>query len=308
MKPEKKYNGVVIPAVTPFRADHHLDRTAVEKIFDSFRNNGVTPFILGTTGEAASLPFSMKKELLELAGKLKKSDDVLYAGISANVFVESVALAKHAFDHGADVVVANLPSYYALTESEMLRYFEELAEAIAGPLIIYNIPATTHLSIPLHVIDQLSHHQNIVGIKDSERSEERLKNAVQLWSHRTDFSHFLGWAAKSAEAILTGSDGLVPSTGNIQPFLYAELYKAAKEGDRERALKLQEASDIWGHLYQHGRTLGQSLYALKLVMKQRHLCEPHVMPPLQALTGKEESALLAVYNELQNKEQLKPTV
>jgi dihydrodipicolinate synthase/N-acetylneuraminate lyase len=301
MKPEKKYSGVVIPAVTPFTADHHLDHNAVEKIFSNFRNNQVAPFILGTTGEASSLPFSMKKELLELAGKLKKNDNVLYAGISSNVFVESVALAKLAFDNGTDVVVATLPSYYALTETEMICYFEELAEALAGPLIIYNIPATTHMSIPLEVIGRLSHHPNIVGTKDSERSEERLKESVQLWSGRTDFSHFLGWAARSSEAILTGSDGLVPSTGNICPSLYADLYQAAKEGNSEEALQFQQASDAWGNLYQQGRTLGQSLYALKFVMKQLHLCEPYVMPPLQALTAKEEEDLLAAYNELKNK-------
>jgi dihydrodipicolinate synthase/N-acetylneuraminate lyase len=308
MKPEKKYSGVVIPAVTPFTEDYQLDQESVEKIFSNFRNNKVAPFILGTTGEAASIPFSVKRELLELTGKLKKNDDVLYAGISSNVFLESLALAKHAFDNGTDVVVATLPSYYALTETEMLRYFEELAEAISGPLIIYNIPATTHMSIPLAVIDRLSHHPNIVGTKDSERSEDRLKESVQLWSGRTDFSHFLGWAARSAEAILTGSDGLVPSSGNIYPSLYAELNKAAKEGNSEKSLQLQQASDAWGNLYQQGRTLGQSLYALKFVMKQLHLCEPYVMPPLQALTAKDEEDLLAAYNELKNKEELKITI
>ena len=308
MKKEKKYSGVVIPAITPLTKDAGLDHVGVESVFEHFRKNKVAPFILGTTGEAASLAFSLKKEFLHLAGKLKKSGDVLYAGISSNVFVESVALAKHAFDSGADVVVATLPSYYALTDTEMLRYFEELAETNAGPLIIYNIPSTTHMSIPLDVIDRLSHHPNIVGTKDSERSEQRLKESVQLWSGRTDFCHFLGWAAKSAEAILAGSDGLVPSTGNFFPSLYAELYKVAKEGNSEKALQLQQASDTWGNLYQQGRTLGQSLYALKVIMKQLNLCEPYVMSPLKALTAKDEEQLLAAYNELKNKEELTITI
>jgi 4-hydroxy-tetrahydrodipicolinate synthase len=179
MNTEKKYSGVVIPAVTPLTPDYKLDHEAVERIFDNFRKHGCHPFILGTTGEAASLPFALKKEFLELAGKLKKGADVLYAGISSNVLEESIALAKHSFDSGADVVVTTLPSYYALTEPAMFRYFEQLAEAVAGPLMIYNIPATTHMSIPLSVIDRLSQHHNFVGVKDSERSEDRLRESLQ---------------------------------------------------------------------------------------------------------------------------------
>src|SRR5690348_7228779 len=99
MKTEKKYKGVVIPAVTPLTADHELDYSAVEKMFDHFTANGVHPFILGTTGEAASIPFSVKKEFLQLAGRLKKSGDILYAGISSNALQEAIDLAGLSFDH-----------------------------------------------------------------------------------------------------------------------------------------------------------------------------------------------------------------
>src|SRR5689334_24840949 len=106
MLKEKKYSGVVIPAVTPLTEKHSLDHDAVENIFDHFRKSGVHPFILGTTGEAASLPLSMKFEFLHLAGKLNKNDDTLYVGISANSIDESVELARRGFDCGAHVVVA----------------------------------------------------------------------------------------------------------------------------------------------------------------------------------------------------------
>src|SRR5688500_20096489 len=105
----------------------------------------------------------------------------------------------------------------------MKQYLETLADAIALPLVIYNIPATTHMSIPLNLIDELSHHPNVIATKDSERSEERLKQSLELWKDRNDFSHFLGWAAKSAEALINGSDGLIPSTGNLVPEVYSEM-------------------------------------------------------------------------------------
>jgi dihydrodipicolinate synthase/N-acetylneuraminate lyase len=298
MKTEKKYSGVVIPAVTPLTADLKLDHGAISKMFEFFHNNGVHPFILGTTGEGSSIPFSMKKEFIQLAGKTKRQGSVLYASISSNALEESIDLAKYSFDNGVDVVVATLPSYYALTETAMLKYLEQLAENVPGPLMIYNIPGTTHMSIPLNIIDQLSHHSNIVGVKDSERSEERLKQSIELWKDRKDFSLFLGWAAKSAEALLMGSDGLVPSTGNFEAKLYADLFKAAREDDSNKAYELQKLSDALGNLYQQGRTLGESLWALKVLMKEIGLCESNVMPPIYPQSKEEETKLIKGLKEI----------
>lgn len=304
MKRAKRFSGVVIPAVTPVHADHRLDGEAAKRMLEIFRQHGVLPFILGTTGEAPSLSFTQKKEYIQLAGAQKQPGDVLYTGISSTCFDESVALAQHSFDHGADAVVATLPSYYGLTERDMERYFVKLADEAGGPLIVYNIPSTVHMSIPLALIDRLSQHPNIVGVKDSERSEERLRQSLELWADREDFSHFLGWAAKSAEGVMGGSDGLIPSTGNLFPGLYARLYQAALAGSREEAFTLQELSDRLGDLYQAGRTLGQSLWALKVLMQDAGICEANVLPPLQAGGPEEEAKLLKALKEAPGQEYL----
>ena len=276
----KKYTGIIVPAVTPLTASLHLDEPAVERIFSSFYLHEISPFILGTTGEAASLPLAVKKEYVLAAEQNKKMGSVLYAGISSNVVAESVEFAQFCSLHRVDVVVATLPSYFALTEKQMLQYFIQLADAIPLPLFIYNIPATTHMSIPLPLIDELSHHPGIAGIKDSERSEERLQQSLELWKDRPDFHYILGWAAKSADALWKGADGLVPSTGNLYPELYANMWHAWKKGDRETLALLQEQSDAYGALYQANRSLGESLHALKILMKEKGLCEEYVMPPL----------------------------
>jgi dihydrodipicolinate synthase/N-acetylneuraminate lyase len=300
----KKYAGVVVPMITPLTKSHLLDHDAVEKIFENFNTSGVAPFILGTTGESASLSLGMKKEYISKAGKIKKTGAVLYAGVSSNCLEESVELAKHCFDAGVDVVAATLPSYYVLSEQEMKTYFEHLADHAGGPVIIYNIPATTHMSLPLHIIDELSHHENIAGTKDSERSEERLKQSMKLWSGRENFSHFIGWAAKSAEALLGGSDGLIPSTGNLYPKLYKQLYEATKMNEIEKANELQKLSDIIGDLYQKGRSLGTSLSALKLLMKDAGICESYIMPPLQPLSAGEEINLINGWREIIKREKI----
>jgi 4-hydroxy-tetrahydrodipicolinate synthase len=136
------------------------------------------------------------------------------------------------------------------------------------------------MSIPLPVIDELSHHPDIVGTKDSERNEERLRDALGLWSGREDFSHFLGWSARSGEALLNGGDGLVPSTGNLVPGLYVDMEEAAQRGDKEKVGQLQLVSDQLGKTYQGGSFPGESLARLKTLLHKEGYCQPHMMPPL----------------------------
>lgn len=275
----KKYQGVVVPAITPLNADLTLDTAAVEKLFAFFRRHGAHPFILGTTGEFPSLPGDLKLQYIRLAGRLKTGSDQLYVGISSNCLADSLEHARVALGEGADVLVCNLPSYYQLSETQILNYFETLAEKIAGPWMIYNIPSTTHHSIPLPLVDKLSHHPNIVGLKDSERNEERLVTALQMWSGREDFSHLLGWSARSAFSLLHGGDGLVPSSGNLSPGVYTDMFKAKAAGDIDHLSRLQDLSDQLGKSYQGGG-VGSTFGALKALMQQEGLCQPYTMPPL----------------------------
>jgi len=298
MKVQKKYSGIVIPAVTPLNKQYELDTAGVERMFANFRQHRVSPFILGTTGEYASLSFKLKADYIKLAGKLKKAGDMLYVGISSNCYSETVDLAKLSFDNGADALAVNLPAYYKLSELQIRKYFEQIAEDCKGPLIIYNIPATTHMSIPLSLIDELSRHENIVGTKDSERNDDRLTQSLELWSQREDFSYFLGWAGRSAHALLNGADGLVPSTGNLCPDIYCKMYQAFLDMDEEKVHHYQKQSDLLGDLYQKGRLLGESLWALKVLMSEKNLCQPYVMPPLQAQSNKEEALLRQGLHEL----------
>ncbi len=299
MQTEKKYKGIIVPAVTPLTGFYKLDEAAVEKMFFLFYQHDISPFILGTTGESASLPSDVKTNYLKAAAANKKPGSVLYAGISSNIFEEAVDFAKLCADHAVDAVAATLPSYYPLTDSQMQSYFEQLADAIPLPLIIYNIPATTHMSIPLTVIDELSMHHNIVAVKDSERSEERLMKSLELWKDRRDFGHFLGWAAKSAIALIGGSDGLIPSTGNYAPEIYSGMWSAFKDNNFKEVYSMQQQSDRYGNIYQADKTLGESLWALKVLMHGKGLCLDIVMPPLYPMSEDERQKLLQILSDVE---------
>lgn len=287
MKTNKRFAGVVVPLVTPLNASHQLDEDAVEKLMNRMTEGVVQPFIMGTTGEAPSLPLPLRLRYIEVAAKQKKYGD-LYVGISSFSLDDSIRLARHAANHGADAVVATLPYFYALTNDQMLSYFQALADKSPLPLILYNIPITTHVSIPLDVIDTLSHHPNIAGFKDSEQNDSRLLDALSRWKEREDFSHFMGSAAKSSLALENGSDGIVPSAGNIEPRWYAKLLENAITGND--AQYYQRITDELGMVYQQGRTLGESLWALKEMLKVHGIGDSFMMPPLTK--GNETAALL----------------
>src|SRR5215471_14327145 len=109
MKKKKKYAGIIVPAITPLTETFQLDERAVEKLFASFYRNEAAPFILGTTGEYASLTCAFRKAYVLAAEKNKKKGTILYAGISSNSIDESVQFATFCADHAVDVLVATLP-------------------------------------------------------------------------------------------------------------------------------------------------------------------------------------------------------
>ena len=320
---EKKYCGVVVPMVTPVTPDGRLDKGAVERIIAFFAQAKVSPLLMGTTGEGNSVSRDDGLLFVETAVKARNQWSMvngqwsmtIYAGLTGNCFSEQIAQAEAYTKAGADVIVATLPTYYALTPEQMENYYRLLADHLASltkpqsleasptkpqsleaspttvPLMLYNILATTHMSIPVDVIRRLADHPNIVGLKDSERDLERMEQCIGIARDREDFCYFCGWAAQSARSLEMGGDGIVPSTGNYVPGMFRQLYEAAICGDMDTANHLQDETNEIAKIYQKDRTLGQSLTALKVMMQTKGLCEPWMLMPLTRLSENEEKAI-----------------
>ena len=287
-----KYNGVVVPMVTPVTPNGFLDKPAVERIIKSFVNAGVSPLLMGTTGEGNSVSTIDGQELIETAVKTAQGKITIYAGLTGNCFIEQLKQAGYYSASGADVIVATLPSYYSLTPEQMENYYLRLADSIKGPLMLYNIP--------VDVVQRLADHPNIVGLKDSERDMERMEKCIAIAKNRDDFAYFCGWAAQSAKSLELGGNGIVPSTGNFVPGMFQDLYKAAIAGDMETAYRLQDETNEIAKIYQANRTLGQSLTALKVMMQTRGLCTPDMLMPLTRLSEAEEAEITAIAEGITN--------
>jgi len=117
-----KYRGVVVPMVTPVTEDGMLDVPAIERIIEFFAQNNVAPLLMGTTGEGNSVSASDGLLMVETAVKASKGRILIYAGLTGNCFAEQLRQAEAYTKAGADVIVATLPSYYALTDEQMYGY------------------------------------------------------------------------------------------------------------------------------------------------------------------------------------------
>lgn len=294
----KQYAGVVVPMVTPVR-DGVVDLEAVRTIIRSFAEAGVHALVLGTTGEGNLVSQGETILLTDAAVEAAEGKIRIYAGVTGLCLKEQISQIEGFARAGADVAVAILPSYYALTEEQMVDYYTALADASPLPVMLYNILATTHLSIPVEAVRKLSMHPNIVGLKDSERDLERMAACIDIARDREDFSYFCGWAAQSAHSLELGADGIVPSTGNFVPKHFRALYDAAVEGDMEEAQRLQEVTDDMAKVYQQGRPLGQQLAALKGIMEQCELCGREMLPPLTMLPEAEYKKIIEQITEFE---------
>jgi len=285
-------NGVVIPMITPFTREGKVNINDAKKLAAHLFQEKVSVLLLGTTGEALSIPDRERIRLVKAVIEKKSGKVNIFAGISHTCFSNSVRLANHFFDLGVDAVAAHLPPLYPLSNHQIKNYFSHLADKVSGPLFIYNIPQTVHMSINLDIVEELSHHPNICGIKDSENNFDRLKASISLWSKRSDFIHLTGWGSKSALALLLGSDGIVPATGNLIPVTYRKLYEAAVDGNEEIASNLQKDLDDLTNGYREDKNLSQSISALKVIMEYFELCSSHILSPLTEYSKQEKEAIL----------------
>jgi 4-hydroxy-tetrahydrodipicolinate synthase len=295
------YGGVIVPMITPFTREGHIDTDAIEKLVRYIVKNNCHPFVGGTTGESASIDVNDFKVIAEAMVKAADGKSKTYAGISSNNFSTSVKLAEQMQSVGVDAVVAHPPVYYPISAARILSYYEKLVEAVKMPLLMYNIPATTHHSIPLDVVETLSHHPNMVGLKDSERDLQRMKSAIKMFAGRDDFVHLLGWGAQLCNALIMGSDGIVPSTGNITPHLYYMMYQQVLENNPDSAAHVHRITDQFSQIYQKDRLLSDSLAALKVILHELNLCERSVLPPLAELNDNEVKMIVKNFNEMKEK-------
>lgn len=174
--------GIFAPITTPFYPD---ERIYLKKLEFNVARLSLTALaglvVLGSTGEAVALEDAETREVLSTASAATAEDKVLIAGIGRESVHATVALAEFAAEHKYDAVLVRNPSYYRpqLSDAALMHYFRSVADRSPLPVILYSIPKFTAFEIPLEVVTELAQHPNIIGLKESSGSVERVRGAVQ---------------------------------------------------------------------------------------------------------------------------------
>ena len=231
-----KVTGIIAPVTTPFRDE--------EVALDQFRENirkysksslsGL--FILGSNGENKSLTEQEKLSLLEVALEEKGEHQFIMAGTAYESTRETIAASKKAAELGADLVSLVSPSYFKkrMTDDAVIGYYTEVAEALTIPVIAYNAPGFTGVTLSPNVIDTISKHPNIAGMKDSSPAGL----ARYLETCDKDFDVLSGTVNTLLIGLVLGISGGVVSLANAFPQPCCDLYEKYRKGDLDGAKEL----------------------------------------------------------------------
>jgi dihydrodipicolinate synthase/N-acetylneuraminate lyase len=174
--------GVFAAITTPFYPDERVYFRKLEANLARYSRSLLAGMvILGSTGEAPMLDDSESRDVLRAAGEAAAPEKVLIAGVARESVKATVALAEAAAGFRYDAVLLRTPTYYAgqMTPAAVLHYFRCVADRSPLPVLLYNIPQCAPYNIPIELAAELAQHPNIIGIKDSSGSVERIRALVQ---------------------------------------------------------------------------------------------------------------------------------
>lgn len=284
----KTHHGVIVPIITPLTDKFEFDEPAFRRLMDFLIDGGVHGiFVLGSVGEGPSVPRAMRSRIVHLAIEQARSRVRIYAGIIDNSTADAVTAAREYLHMGVSAVVAQLPNYYPLTPGEQFHYFAGLVDRIQGPILLYEIPSTVHMSLDMGVIEHLRAFQNVVGVKDSSGNPDRIKYLLDAYRDDPAFSILVGSSALFSLGLQHKADGIVPGIANLDPALCVRMYASSRKGDWTLLNELQGELNGLAHAYTVPESLGQTIAKMKWLMSQRGLCDPTVFPPLQSGLGQE---------------------
>jgi dihydrodipicolinate synthase/N-acetylneuraminate lyase len=238
----------IFPAITtPFYPDGRL---YLRKLENNVEHYSRTPcagiVVLGSTGEAIMLGDDESRDVLRHAANSAAPDKVLLAGIGRESLSETLRLAEYAATHQYDAVLVRTPHYYTpyygLTNGAagLLTYYRALADHSSLPVVLYSIPKFTHCELPVAVVAELAQHPNIIAIKDSSGSLERLaalvaatrsapKRTVLVTPHFAAFTSRMMMAETEVNALLPDFVSADVLTGSIAPTVAPPLAKITRK-------------------------------------------------------------------------------
>jgi 4-hydroxy-tetrahydrodipicolinate synthase len=288
-KSPQPLRGVITAMVTPLNQDLTLDQKGLERLIEHLIGGGVHGiFILGTTGEAPNLPYSVREELIEQTCRLVGSRVPVIVGITDTSYKDALRLAARSHQCGASAVVAAPPYYFQVSQADLLHYFKSLASESPLPLYLYNAPLNVPHWIEIDTAIELAAQPNIVGLKDSGTNMGYFHAIREGVRALPQFSLLVGPDELLAEAVLMGAHGGMAGGSNVWPRLFVALYEAAAAHDVSRTTALQRlALQLDNAVYRSAQHPANPLRGLKCALSILGICSADLSLPLRPYSREE---------------------
>jgi 4-hydroxy-tetrahydrodipicolinate synthase len=232
--------GSMVALITPMTDNGRIDEEALEALIDFHLQNQTDAIIaMGTTGESATLTHKEHRHVVKRVVQLVNGKIPVIAGTGSNNTVEALDLTATAKQDGADACLLVTPYYNKPTQEGLYQHYKLIADTVAIPQILYNVPGRTGCDLLPETTARLADIENIIAIKEATGSLDRAKDTLERCGDRLDV--FSGDDATSIELMLMGGKGNISVTANLAPQAMHDMCEAALAGDRTKAEAINQS-------------------------------------------------------------------
>jgi 4-hydroxy-tetrahydrodipicolinate synthase len=289
--------GAIPPMVTPTEGhDGGVDVSALESYTEFLVEGGVHGlFPCGSIGEFPSLTREERRTVVETVADAAGDVPVL-AGCGATSVADVVALCEDAADAGASAAVVVTPYYLPVEQSGLRGFYEAVADRSPLPVVLYNIPQRTGVTLGVETTVALADHDNVVGVKDSSGG---MAHVVRVIEEAPDgFSVIQGLSMLALPSLDSGAAGLISGAANVFPAALSALYEAHRAGEHDRAVAI--SNEISNPLVTAYADLPTAPALKHLLGLAGHEVGPPVLP-LSGLDAAEREALADRYEQVRRR-------
>ncbi len=282
------FEGILPAIITPFNSDGSVDFDALREVVRFQIKKGVHGFFAcGTVGEGVLMSIEQRKAVAEAIVKEAKGKVPVIVHVGTTNTSESVELAKHAEQIGAKAVGAVTPFFFKPDIEGLKMHYQAIAEAVHIPVFVYNIPRMTGFNITAETFRKLCVIEGVAGIKDSSGNLSQIQEIIE--TAPKPITVINGADDILLAALIVGVNAEISGTANIAPELLVEIYESYKEGNYEKALKLQRKLNV---LKRAVYSIGSSnISSIKAALEMRGVKAGIPKKPIRPLNSEEISKL-----------------
>jgi len=237
--PTSVLDGMFVPCITPFTSTGRLNVKALRACVRFWLEGGVSGLVpCGSNGEAPYLSRQERAKVIETVLDEINGKAPVIAGTGSMSTKETITLTRDAANLGVDAALVLTPFYYKLSNREILEHYRQVSESVDIPIVLYNVPRFTGVSLEPALIQELvSENEKIIGLKDSSGNIGAITETVRLAGER--ISVLAGAADITLPTLRAGGRGAVLAVANVFPVLCSRLYTTFKSKRFKEATKLQ---------------------------------------------------------------------